>query len=145
MRRPRYLAWMHGIGAVLSVVALFLGGLRSPAIGFPIAVAILIALEVLPAGVLAHKSALRGAYGSIKRGGIRRGIFIKELFTFAVIYLAIGSFTHGMKAAGLSNVVLGVALIISSIASEIEASMMKRAIRIAREHYRDHRLDLGSP
>lgn len=134
--RPKYLAWMHGVGVVLSVVALFIGGLRSPAIGFPIAVAILIALEVLPpptfpktAGVLTYKSALRGAYGSIKRGGIRRGIFIKEIFTLAVIYLAIGSFAYGMRAAGLSNAVLGVALVISCVASEIEASMIRREVR----------------
>jgi len=126
--RPRYLSRLHGVGVILSVVALFIGGLQSPAIGFPIAVAVLIALEVFPPGVLAHKSALRGAYGSIKAGGIRRGIFIKEIFTVAVFYLAIGSFMYGMKAAGLSNAVLGVALLISDIASEIEASMMKKAI-----------------
>lgn len=133
---------MHGVGAVLSVVALFIGGLHSPAIGFPIAVAILIALEVLPTNALVYKpvttqslkvqqlfrNILREAYGSIKGGGIKRGIFIKELFTLAVIYLAIGSFVHGMRAAGLSNAVLGIALVISSTASEIEASMIKRAI-----------------
>lgn len=136
MSRPKYLAWMHVVGAILSVVALFIGGLRSPAIGFPIAVAILLALDALPpptisqtAGVPAYKSALRGMYGSIKEGGMRRGFFIKELFTGAVIILAIGSFRYGMRTAGLSNAVLGIALVISCIASEIEASAMKKAMR----------------
>lgn len=127
MGRPKYLGWVHGIGVVLSITALFIGGVYSPAIGFPIAVAVLIALEVPQPPKLTNKELLWTIYGSIKKGGIRRGLFIKEMFTVAVIYLAIGSFAFGMKTAGLSNAVLGTALVISSIASEIEAIGIKKA------------------
>ena len=128
MRKPRYLGWMHGIGFVLSVVALIVGGLYNPAIGFPIAVAILIALEIPSSPELLSREILRIIYGSIIRGGMRRGIFIKEMFTFAAIYLAISSFAFDMVTAGLSNAILGVALVISCAASEIEAKAIKSRI-----------------
>lgn len=129
MGRPEYLMWMHGTGVGLSVASLIIGGLHNPGIGFCIAVAIFIALELFSSSELIDKKILRIIYGSIMGGGIRRGIFIKEMFTVAVIYLAISSFALGMKTAGLSNALLGVALVISTIASELEARGIKKAIK----------------
>lgn len=134
--RPKYLAWMHGIGVFLSVASAIIGGVRSPAIGFPIAVVILLVLDALPLpfisnsiGVLAHKDAVRKMYGSIRWGGIKRGIFIKVIFTAAVLWLAVRSFPLGMRTAGISNTVLFVGLMISNIASVIEVWMVERFLK----------------
>ncbi len=128
MSRPKYLAWLHSIGTVLSIGALVIGGLHNPVIGFPIVIAILIALEI-SSPKPTNKEILQIIYGSIQRGGIRRGIFIREMFAGAVTYLAISNFAFGMTTAGFSNAVLAIALIISSTASEIEAHAMKKAMR----------------
>ncbi len=129
MNRPKYMTWLHGTGLILAIAALVIGGLRNPAIGFPIAIAILIALEVPPPRP-ASKDILPMILGSIRRGGMKRGIFIRELFALAVAYLAISSFVSGMTTAGFSNSVLAAALILSSLASEIEAHRMRQAARL---------------
>lgn len=136
MRRSNYLTGVHVVAALLSVVAAVVGGIHSPAIGFPIAVAILLALDAFPLpfistsiGVLLYKDALQKMYGSVKQGGIKRGIFIKELFTAAVGWLAIGSFLLGMRTVGISNTILFIALVVSCIASEIEVWMVKRFLK----------------
>ena len=128
MIKPSHLNWMHGIGVILSIIAMIVGGYDNPAIGFPAVVAILIALEIPSSPKLPSKEILRIVYGNVKWGGIKRGIFIKELFAIAVIYLAVGSYMFEMKTVGLSNVILGAALVISSIASEIEASNIRKTI-----------------
>ena len=127
MSRPKYIAWLHAIGAVLAVGALIVGGLRNPAIGFPIVIAILICLEI-PSSPPAGKEILRRVYGSIRGGGIKRGIFIREMFAAAIIYSAISNFVFGMTTAGFSSAVLAAALIISSIAGEIEAHKIRQAV-----------------
>lgn len=60
---------MHAIGVVLSIGALLIGGLDNPAIGFPIVVAILISLEVLPPPEIADREILRIIDGSIRGAG----------------------------------------------------------------------------
>lgn len=50
------------------------------------------------------------------------------MFAAAVVYLAISSFVLGMNASGFSNLVLGVALVISSIANEFEAQAIRDVI-----------------
>ncbi len=127
--RPRYIPWMHGVGVFLSVAALIIGGLHNPAIGFPLAVIILIALEVPAPQSISDRKILRIIYGSIRGGGIRRGIFITEMFTAAVLLLAVRSFHFGMREAGLSNMVLGIGLAISCVASEIGARRLKRGLK----------------
>ncbi|MFC2060331.1 hypothetical protein ACFLTZ_04480 [Chloroflexota bacterium] len=129
MGRPKYLAWLHSIGTVLSIGALIIGGLHNPAIGFPIVIAILIALEIPSSPKPTNKEILRMIYGSIRRGGIRRGIFIREMFAGAVIYSAISNFASGATTASLSNMLLAAALIISSIASEIEVHTIRKAMK----------------
>ncbi len=126
MGRPKYLTWLHSLGFILAIAALVIGGLRNPAIGFPIAISILIALEI-PSPKPASKELLPMILGSIQRGGMRRGIFIREMFTLAVTYLAISNFASGMTTAGLSSSVLAAALVLSSVASEIEVRRMRQA------------------
>ena len=128
MSRPGYLAWLHSTGVILAVVALIIGGPRNPAIGFPIVIAILIALEI-SSSKPADAKILQIIRGSIRRGGIRRGIFIREMFAGAVACSAIINFAFGMRMAGFSSAVLAAALIISSIASEIEARAIRKAMR----------------
>jgi len=128
MGRPKYLTWLHSFGFILAISALFTGGLRNPAIGFPIAISILIALEI-PSQKPASKELLPMVLGSIRRGGMRRGIFIRELFTLAVTYLAISNFTSGLMTAGLSSSMLASALVLSSVASEIELHRIRQPTR----------------
>ncbi len=128
MGRPKYLTWLHSLGFILAIAALVIGGLRNPAIGFPIAISILIALEI-PSPKPASKELLPMILGSIQRGGMRRGIFIREMFTLAVAYLAISNFASGVMTAGLSSSVLAAALVLSSVASEIEVRRMRQATR----------------
>ena len=126
MSRPKYIAWLHITGVALG--ALFIGGLRNPAIGFPIAMSIMIALEIsLPKST--SKEAARVTRGSILGGGIRRGIFIREMFAGAMIYSALSNLAFGMPTASLSSALLAAALIISSLASEIEVHAGKTALR----------------
>ena len=129
MTRRKYLAWLHSIGVVLSIAALLIGGLHNPAIGFPIVIGILIALEIPSSPKPTSKESLQMIYGSIRRGGIRRGVFIREMFAGAVTYSAVSNFTFGTTIAGFSSAVLAAALIISSIASEIEARTVRKATR----------------
>ena len=128
MSRPKYTNWLHSIGVILAIGALVAGGLRNPAIGFPIVIAVLIALEIFSPKP-ASKEIYQMAYGSIRSGGIRRGIFIREMFAAALTYSAISNFALGMQGAGLSSALLAAALIISSAASEIEAHTMRTALR----------------
>ena len=128
MIRPKYLLVIKSIGFILAIVALVIGGLRNPAIGFPVAISIVIALEI-PSPKPASKELFPMILGSIKRGGVRRGIFIREMFTLAVAYLAISNFASGMTTAGLSSSVLAAAPVLSSVASEIEVRRMRQATR----------------
>ena len=130
MTSHKYLTWLHGTGVMLSVGALVIGGLHNPALGFPVVIAILISLEIPSSPKPADKGALSMIYGSIRRGGIRRGTFIREMFGVAVTYSAIINFTSGMTIAGFSNALLAAALIISSIASEIEAHSIRKIISV---------------
>ena len=82
MGRPKYLTWLHSLGFILAIAALIFGGLYNPAIDFPIAICILIALEI-PSPKPASKELLPMILGSIKKSGMRRGIFIREMFTLA--------------------------------------------------------------
>ena len=127
MSRPKYISWLHTIGAVLAIGALIVGGIRNPAIGFPIVIAILICLEISSSQPVS-KEVLQRIYGSIQRGGIRRGIFIREMFAVAIMYSAISNFAFGMTTAGFSSAVLAAALIISSVASEIEAHKIRQVV-----------------
>ena len=71
MSRHKYLAWLHSIGVILSIGALVIGGLHNPALGFPIVIAILIALEIPSSPKPTNKEILAMIYGSIRRGGKR--------------------------------------------------------------------------
>lgn len=62
----------------------------------PLTISIMIGLEIItlkPANT--SKEVLRMAYGGIRRGGTRRGIFIREIFSGAMI----NSMHDGLRAA----------------------------------------------
>ncbi|MFC1892980.1 hypothetical protein ACFLYR_02935 [Chloroflexota bacterium] len=100
MVKSKYIAWLHILGIVLCLGALGIGGLQNPAIGFPIVITILISLEVFSPKPT-NTDILRTAYGSIRRGGIRRGIFIREMFAAALTFSAISNFALGMTTPRL--------------------------------------------
>lgn len=132
MNRPRYISILHAIGAILSVVSfliLLIWESRNPGILFCLAVAILILLEVPTHKGDPGKEILVIIYGSVIKGGMRRGIFIKEMFTIALLWLTIATylFFHDITGA-IANGVLTIALLISSIANEIEVQPIKRVI-----------------
>ena len=132
MNRPRYISVLHAIGFVLSIVSfliLLVWETRNPGILFCPAVAILIALEVPTHKGNPNKGILQIIYGSITKGGIRRGIFIKEMFTIALLWLTIGTYIFFHDIAGTAaNGILTIALIISDMANEIEVRSIKRVI-----------------
>ncbi len=126
-QRPAYLAWLHGAAAAACVAALPVGGAGNPAIGFPIAIAVSIALEI-PSAPKPRKL-LPIIHGSVRKGGMRRALFIREMFCLAVVYMAIANLLAGAIAPAISSFVIAAAMITSSAAGEVEASAMRRAMR----------------
>ena len=132
MERPRYISVLHAIGAALSAISfliLLVGVPVNPGILFCPAVAILIALEVPTRKGNPNKEILRIIYGNITRGGIRRGIFIKEMFTIALFWLTVATYIFFHDTTGtVANGIVTIGLIISVIANEIEVLPIKRAL-----------------
>ena len=132
MNRPVYISVLHAIGVVLSVVSfliLLIWATRNPGILFCPAVAIFLALEVPTHKGNPSKTMLRIIYGSITKGGIRRGIFIKEMFTAALFWVTMGNYLFFHDVTGtIANGMLTFALVVSVIANEIEAQMIKKVI-----------------
>lgn len=109
---------------------MLIGQIHNPGILFCLAVGILIGLEVSPVNnEYPCRTILQAAYGNIKDGGIRRGIFIKEIFALAIFWLTIATylFYHDFIGA-IANGILTLALVVSVIANEIEAKIIKRII-----------------
>jgi len=132
LERPEYISWLHFIGVLLSVISfliLLIWENHNPGILFCPAVAILIVLEVPTHKGNTSKEMLMIIYGSITKGGMRRGIFIKEMFTIALFWLSIATylFFHDVTGA-VANGILTIALIISDVANEIEVQPIKRVI-----------------
>jgi len=121
LNRPVYISVLHIFGVELSIASfltLLIYEIRNPGILFCPAVAILIALEV----PIPKENLSKEALGSIKKGGVRRGIFIKELFTIALFWLTIATYLFFHDVTGtVANGILTIALIISDVANEIEA------------------------
>ena len=126
--RPRYVTSMHAAGVVLSVVALGVGGLDNPAIGFPIAISILISLDVPSSPKPADEDTLTIIHGSIRSGGIKRGAFIKGLFAIALLYAGLTEFLDVQTVESSFRVLLGTALGVSSMASQLEARAVRNAL-----------------
>lgn len=121
--------FLQAISLIFCIAALVIGGLTNPMIGFPIAIMIMIGLEIItPKMEIPSEKVLKMAYGSIRSGGIRRGIFIREMFCSAIIIAFIWNFSQGRVTFSYIYGALAIALIISSISSEIEAYTFKKAI-----------------
>lgn len=126
VERPTYLAAIHGAGVIFAVAALFIRGLDSPAVGFPIAITILIGLSIPSSPKPADTNALQIIHGSILQGGIRQGVFIKGVFALALLYM--GARIYINTGNGAANLMLGTALAVSAIASEIEAWTVRKVV-----------------
>ena len=121
---------MQGVSLVFCVMALVFGGLKNPMMGFPVAIMVMLILELsTPKIEYPNKEALKMAYGSLIRGGIRRGIFIKEMFYAAILLAFVMSALKGNERFMLIYGALSLALTISTISSEIEAYNMRRIFR----------------
>lgn len=129
--RPRCLGVVHGFAAILAVAVFVMRDIDSPDIGFPIAIAILAGLGIRSSPKPACEEMLRLAHGGILRGGIRQGVFIKAMFAVALLYLGAIQFLQAPTTAGITNLLLGVSLGLSGLASELEAWELRRAIRTA--------------
>lgn len=68
-------------------------------------------------------------HGGILKGGIRQGVFIKSMFSIALLYMGANQLISGAVDPGITNLFLGVSLGISSIASEIEAWELRNLLR----------------
>lgn len=124
--RPTYLPLMHSVGVVLGLIALYIRGLGSPAVGFPIAITILSGLGIPSSPKPADESVLRIIHGSFVQGGIRQGALIKGMFAVALLYM--GAVKYIIAVGGMVDLLLGTALAISSLANEIEAWSIRKVI-----------------
>lgn len=128
VRRPGWVRGLHGAGVVISLVALAMRGLDSPAVGFPIAIAILAGLGVPASPKPRNPEKLRTVHGSVLGGGIRQGAFIKGMFAASLLYMGLIEWAGAGATGGVTDVLLGSALAISSAASEIEALQVRRLL-----------------
>jgi hypothetical protein len=129
MRKPKYLQLLHIIGFLLVIAGAFVGGLQNPAIGIYVVIAFLvIGLEILnlpPVNV----NTIPFVIGSVRYGGIRRGVALGWGFTAAVIYLTVFNFLIGLDMVAYSNLLLVLGIVISNIALEIYIFLLKRFYR----------------
>lgn len=120
---------LHGVGVLLSVGALVLIGPDSPQVGLPIAVGILIGLG-LPSSPpsSAPATVLKVIHGSILRGGMKRVVLVKLLFAAALLYAGSYPVLFGTGELVVPRLLLGSALGVSGIGSELEARWIDRLI-----------------
>lgn len=120
---------LHGGGVVLSVSALVLRGVSHPAVGFPIAIGVLIGVELLAADSGPEtRAVLRVISGGPASGGKKQGATIKFMFAVALLYAASYPFVVGSGEPVLADLLLGVALLGSGIGTGIEAKAIDAVI-----------------
>lgn len=124
---PGYTTWSNGLGVLFSLSALLLGGLKNPDVGFPVAVAVVTALGAQSSVQPNPPRILRIILGGVRAGGVRQGVFIKAMFAVALLYSGTYTwlFTSG---AAVPSLLLGTALGLSSVASELEARSIETAL-----------------
>lgn len=113
-----YILFMYIISIILSISSIFITSIKNPSIGFSVVITIFIILDLFS---LNNKEAIKVCYGNIKKGGIRRSIFTREMVSIAMLYSSISSFIQKNINSGIFSLLLASALIIASIANEIEA------------------------
>ena len=119
MIRYKYLSWLHGLGVALSITALVNGGINNPTLGIPIVIGIVIAMEIPSSPIPTDRKILMMIHGSILKGGLKRGTFIREMFGLALAYSAIANFAFGMNITGSTSAFLAAALIISAVSRNL--------------------------
>lgn len=128
-RSDYYSTVLHGIGVVLSIIAVSLRGFGHPAIGFPIAIGILAGLGVLSSPPATETPAvLRTISGGPTTGGKKQGATIKLLFAVALLYAALSPALTAVGEPSTTDMLLGVALCSSSIGTALEAKEIDRRI-----------------
>jgi hypothetical protein len=123
--RSRHVTVVHLAGVVLAIVALWLGGFDNPSVGFPIAISVLISLDVPPSPVVADRRRIEDTHGSVLEGGIRRANFVKGMFAVALLYAGLMQFLAVLTLESSFRILLGTALALSAGAGELEARALR--------------------
>jgi len=118
--------WLHGAGLLLSLIALVIGGVDNPDIGFPIAIAVVAALGMLSPTPPEQSTLAQLVHGAVTKGGIRQGVFIKLMFAIALLYAGLFPMFVEGGSIGTEALLLGIALGASSLGSELTAISIRR-------------------
>lgn len=120
---------LHAVGVLFSVTAVVLRGPAHPAIGFPIAIGLLTGVGLLSSPPATESpTVLRVISGGPTRGGKKQGATIKLMFGFALLYAATHPIVFGSGPPGTTNLLLGFALLSSSIGTALEANAIDTRI-----------------
>jgi hypothetical protein len=119
IKRPKYIIWMHTAGLLLAITAFFFGGFTNPSLGFALVISLFIALD-LKGSADRQKGSIHICYGDIMKGGIRRGLFSREMVALAMLYSAISNLSQNNIKPGTFSLILATALMLSSAANELE-------------------------
>jgi hypothetical protein len=123
-----YLDSLHILGVLLSIGALIVGGLDNSRIGFPIAIGILISLSLGSIPVSDRQEVNNVIKGSLTTGGLKQGALIKGMFSTALLYGGIHPLLFGSGGVSVFELILGIALLLSSIATTLEAKTLESMI-----------------
>lgn len=118
--------WLHGIGVLLSGIALVMGGVGNPDIGFPLAIGIVAGLGMAAPALPEDPAVRRLIHGGVTKGGIRQGVFIKAMFAMALLYAGSFPLLFSGGSVGTEQIILGAALGLSSVGSELTAVSIRR-------------------
>ena len=120
---------LHGTGVLLSVGALAVSEIPNPSIGFPIAVAVVAALGYHSSPSTSRPAILRTIRGGVTKGGMRQGAFIKSMFAVALFIAGSYPTLLGTGGVDLPSLLLGMALLLSSVGTELEARRIDRFLQ----------------
>ncbi len=124
-KRPNFIYFLHFGALLLALSSIYISGILSPGLGFSIVISTFIILDILGTSSK-DPSSFSICYGNIVKGGIKRGIFIRELVALAMLYSSINNYINDNTKTATINLVLFLALALSSIANEIEANLNKK-------------------
>jgi len=120
---------LHGFGVLFSITALVLRGATHPAIGFPIAIGLLTGVGLLSSPPSTETPAvLRVISGGPTSGGKKQGATIKMVFAIALLYAATHPMLFGSGLPVTTDLLLGIALLSSSIGTALEAKAIDNRI-----------------
>lgn len=117
----QYTKWIHLLGFMLSLIALYIAGLEDPNILFPVAIGVVTLLSINTHPPHAQSKVLEAIRGGITTGGMWQGAFIKSMFGTALVYASIHPILFTEAAVDVFSLLLGTALLTSSMATATEA------------------------